>query len=576
MYSLAQSLCKIGARARPILPICLYGLVGSLAAVGFQLSIEWVYYWFYRVPSAGGMGRFALITLAVSVGTSLLAGWLVSLCPEAGGSGIPQSKLAFWKEFGYAPRRVAFFKFAAGVIGIGGGQSLGNEGPSVQIGSSLASTVAGFLGISKPHHRAANAAGSAAGLAAAFNAPLAAVAFVLEEIIGDLNSRFIGGVLLAAVIGAFVVHAIIGAQPAFELAVIREPTWRAYLLMPLAAGLAALVGVYFQRFSLGLRARVNTLSLGHGIPRALLPLGGGLITWAIGVGVFAATGRLGVFSLGYSDLNDALAHGMGWKLAGVLLLGKLAASVCSYGFGGAGGIFAPNLFFGAMCGTCLAGVCSHFLALSPADTVVLAVGGMSACLGAVMQTPVTAILIIFEMTHQFALVPGLMLAGLVSQVIARSINRVNFYEGVLLQDGHHLERLIPPRDLQSWQRLAISAIAQFQPVVIADASEAALGRVLREHPYRYFPVVEQGTLAGLASRVELEAALAAHRPPKWLPAVTCRPGDIIQEVQNRFIESPVGFLVLTDTDGPGAKVLGIVTLHDVLRAQVAMSERENG
>src|SRR5205085_7113030 len=136
-------------------------------------------------------------------------------------------------------------------------------------GSNLSSTIAGWLGVSKQNRRAASAAGAAAGLAAAFNAPLASVAFVLEEIIGDLNSRSLGPVLLAAVIGAFVVHAFVGAQPAFVLPKIGEPTWRAYLLMPFAAGLAALVGVVFQRGALGLRLTVKKF---RGLPSWLHPL----------------------------------------------------------------------------------------------------------------------------------------------------------------------------------------------------------------------------------------------------------------------------------------------------------------
>ena len=165
----------------------------------------------------------------------------MQIAPAAAGSGIPQVKLAFWKEFGHSPRRIAAIKFFAGIISIGGGQSLGREGPTVQIGSNLASSLARLLGVSKQNKRAASAAGAAAGLAAAFNAPLASVAFVLEEVIGDLNSRSLGPVLLAAVVGAFVVHAFIGPQPAFALPKINEPTWRAYLLMPFSAAMAAAI-----------------------------------------------------------------------------------------------------------------------------------------------------------------------------------------------------------------------------------------------------------------------------------------------------------------------------------------------
>ena len=161
-----------------------------------------------------------------------------SFCKEAAGSGIPQLKLAFWKDFGFVPWRVAWVKFLAGIISVGGGSSLGREGPSVQIGGTLASNLAGLTGEAKQNRRAASAAGAAAGLAAAFNAPLAATTFVLEEIIGDLNSRLLGSVLLASVLGALVVHGIVGKQPSFTLTGVEAPTWIGYLLTPVVAAIA--------------------------------------------------------------------------------------------------------------------------------------------------------------------------------------------------------------------------------------------------------------------------------------------------------------------------------------------------
>ncbi|MGA3171836.1 MAG: chloride channel protein [Chthoniobacteraceae bacterium] len=160
MRSLAERFQQIHGKARPVLCTCLYGLVASLAAVGFQLAINWIYQRCYKNPSAGAFSHFAWISLAVIVASSLLAGWLLnSFCPEAAGSGIPQVKLAFWKEFGYVPRRIAWIKFIAGVVSIGGGQSLGREGPTVQIGANLASSLAGALGVSKQNRRTASAAG---------------------------------------------------------------------------------------------------------------------------------------------------------------------------------------------------------------------------------------------------------------------------------------------------------------------------------------------------------------------------------------------------------------------------------
>ncbi|HWB60618.1 MAG TPA: chloride channel protein, partial [Chthoniobacteraceae bacterium] len=451
---LVSVLQRVPERTRFVIFICLYGIAASLAAVVFQMGINWVFRACFLNPGqAMPRWEFALLSLAIISAVSVLSGFLLSkFCPEAAGSGIPQLKLAFWKDFGQTPLHVAVVKFFASGLGIGGGLSLGREGPSVQIGGTVASSLAGALGVAKQNRRMACAAGAAAGLAAAFNAPLAAVAFVLEEILEDLNSRLLGAVLLASVIGAFVTHALLGAQPAFDLPQIEEPTWHAYVLMPFCAGFAALAGVVFQRATLDLRARSKKWKR---IPPMWRPLMGGLVTWALGMAVFFPTGHVGVFGLGYRDLSAALTLGIAWKLALAMLIAKLIATIACYGLGGSGGIFSPNLFFGGFCGVVVSAVGGRFVPLNHSDQILLVVGGMSACLGAVVQAPVTAMLIIFEMTHQFALVPGLMLAGLVSQIIARRLCPVNFYAEVLMQDGHNMEHVVPPRDLRSWQNLPV-------------------------------------------------------------------------------------------------------------------------
>jgi CIC family chloride channel protein len=167
-----------------------------------------------------------------------------------------------------------------------------------------------------------------------------------------------------------------------------------------------------------------------------------------------------------------------------------------------------------------------------------------------------------------------MLAGLVSQVIARSLIHHNFYEEVLFQDGHQMEHLIPPRDLRSWHGLPVSAIAHFNPIVIEDLSELGLEEILKKHPYRHFPVVQNGKLTGIAPRTEVEASIFEHRPLKLEPALTCLPGQSLRDSQSTLIESTTGMIVLSDKSTE--KVLAVVTLHDVLRAQVMMSDREQG
>lgn len=556
-------------RARDLSLTCIYGLAAGGVAVAFQFGINGLYGIVFGRLAHAPFAVFAGVTFGVMLATSLAVGFLLSnFCPEAAGSGIPQLKLAFWKDFGLVPWRVAWVKFAAGVLSLGGGASLGREGPSVQMASAVATNIAGWLGEPKHNHRPAAAAGAAAGLAAAFNTPLAAVTFVLEEIIGDLNSRFLGSILLAAVIGAFVVHGLVGAQPAFQLAPVSATTWHVYLLIPLVAAAASVVGAWFQLWALGLRSRQRRWDK---LPAWCRPAIGGMVAWVLGMIVFRTTGKLGVFSLGYGDLSDALASGLPWRLAGVLLVAKFGATVVCYGCGGCGGIFSPTLFLGGMTGLFLAGLADFALPLSGSEHITLAVVGMSCCLGAVVRAPVTGILIVFEMTHEFSLVPALMLAALVSQAISRRLCRHNFYDTILQHDGHEIERHIPPRDLRSWQHLPVSTIANFRPFVLETLDPELLAAALKARPFRCFPVIQDAKIKGVLLRDEMAAAVAAGRAPRLEMAVRVAPTDSIRKVQTQLIESSSGVVLLTD--GPDERLLGIVTLHDLLRAELSAAER---
>jgi len=370
------------------------------------------------------------------------------------------------------------------------------------------------------------------------------------------------------VIGAFVVHGIIGRQPSFTLTGVSSPSWLGYVLTPVVAALASVVGVYFQRFSLGLRGRTKSP---RRIPRWLIPAAGALITWVLGVLVFWRTGHLGVFALGYDDLSSALAGDLGWQLAAVLLLTKFIATFTCYGFGGCGGIFSPTLFFGGMTGVVIAGLLNLEYPVSHADTLTLAVVGMSACLGAVVFAPVTGILIVFEMTHEFALVPALMIGALVSQAISRKMNQENFYDALLTQDGHRVEHVRPPRDLHSWQQLSVSAIANFSPVLLRELDPATLKKTLEEHPYQQFPVVQAGQLKGVLTRKEAELALVQKSVPSLSPAATCLREQTVAALQHLLIESDTHFVVVLDREG--GDVIGLVTLHDLLRAESSMAQR---
>ena len=553
-------------RSQPLVESGIYGLAAGLSAVAFEIAI----YQFYSATlvrfTHWGAWNFAWASFGVIVGTSLVSGLLLSrLAPEAAGSGIPQLKLAFWKDFGYVPWRVAWVKFIAGVLAVGGGSSLGREGPSVQLASTVASNLSGMLGTAKTGRRRASAAGATAGLAATFNTPLASIAFVLEEIMGDLNSPLLGSVVVAAVLGAFAVHAFIGKNPAFPLPSVESDTWNGRLLVPVVALLATVIGVAFQKGALGLRKAFRTSSLSR-IPASLRPAFGSFFTWAIGTAVFISYGRLGVFSLGYGDLTDSLnGQILGW-LPLVLLTAKVAATVCSYGSGGCGGVFAPSLFFGAMTG-CAVEELFHALGVPMAgdDRLLLSIIGMSTCLGAVVRAPFTSILIVFEMTRQFSLIPALLVAGILSQALCRWLQPVGFYEQVLEDDGHVLSTVMPPRDFREWAGYPVSAIANYQPAVLADLEQETLKTVLEKYPYLRFVYQVDERPPGIILREDLIVAVKQARPIPIHASPTCLRADSIAHVQRQLVDSIHGVVLVLERDA--GRVAGLVTLHDLLRAQ---------
>jgi CIC family chloride channel protein len=521
------------------------------------------------------MWAFAGASLLLIVGTSLASGILLTcFAPDASGSGIPQVKLAFWKDFGFIPWRIFWVKFIAGVLAIGGGASLGREGPTVQLSAAAASKFSSFLGVAKTGRRRPAAAGAAAGLAAAFNTPLAAIAFVLEEILGDLNSVLLGSVVVAAVLGAFTVHAILGSHPAFELPAVESSTWHGRALVPLVAILAALFGVCFQVCALGLRNLFQTSRLGK-IPAWMRPALGAFCTWIIGTGVFLGTGHLGIFSVGYGDLTDCLQGRLLGYIPLILLLGKFTGTVFSYGSGGCGGIFAPSLFLGAMTGGAVqAAARTAGLPLSGEDGLLLEVVGMSASLGAIVRAPFTSILIVFEMTREFSIVPALLVSGIVSQAISRFVLPHGFYEQILADDGHLLRTVMPPRDFREWQNYPVSAIANFAPVVLRSTGETELRAAFAEHPFARFIHQADNEPPGLVVRSEALAAFASAQPVPVRSMASCLRTDPTQEVQNKLVESAHGIIAILDRDH--GTVVGLLTLHDILRAQQNLvSQHEN-
>lgn len=564
---LKQRLGGLSDNAKEILKTILLSVAAASGGVVFMVATSHVFEAFYSHAHSVKPWVFLLTSFVIIMGSSLVVALLLRKVPDAAGSGIPQAKLAYWKELGYIPFKTVLVKFIAGIASVGGGASLGREGPTVFLGSGIATALDGLMGANKRSRRASNAIGAAAGLAAAFNTPLAAITFCIEELIGDLNTRYLGKVVLASLIGALTVYAFVGRQPSFVLPNVAPGQWRLFLFIPIVAIIASALGLVFHKAALGVRVKVKRQQV---FPVWIAPVFGGALTWLVASSVFLMTGKIGIFGLGYGDLSETLQHGSIWWIALILVIGKLLATVFSYGFGGCGGIFSPLLFIGGLAGAAVAGAIQLWMPLSQSEVVILATVGMSACMGSVIRAPLTATLIVFEMTHQFEVVPGLILSALISMVMSRIWGtKHNFYDDLLVQDGHAIHKIIPPRDMQAWQNRPVGDVMNARPRSVERWDSVSVAWLLQESPFKVFPCLEQASLQGLASRSMLEQFLKTGEIPELMPAIQCPQHASIRDASQLFINAPQGFITIVDEK---KQLVGILTLHDLLRTQVAATE----
>ncbi len=562
---LSGILKKAPGNIRPVITTIILSIFSAFSAVFFMYLLKKGFSHTYEKFAEGSALYFITASFILISVCSLISGLLMyKYAPETAGSGIPQVKASYWKDMGIISFRSVIIKFFAGIFSIVGGNSLGREGPSVYIGSGIATNLDTYLGGDARNKRAASLIGASAGLAAAFNTPLAAITFVIEEIIGEFNNRYLGKVVLSSVIGAFVVFAVMGRQPAFSLPSVGDISWFHYAIVPVVAVISSFLSVAFQKNLMLLRRR--TLNQKK-MPGWLMPVAGGLMVWVIGNIIFFSTGNLGIFGLGYNELSSAMSNNINWRIAGILAGAKLLATLFSYGFGGCGGIFAPSLFIGGFTGFFIGGIAEMWIPLTPEDHIVLAAIGMSTFLGVLINAPMTSVLIVFEMTHQFHMVPGLMLGMIISQMISLKFTPVNIYDSILVQDGHELHKIRPPVDLKSWRNLEIKTIANPNITFLSSLETAEMKNYTERYPYKVIPVIINGKIKGMTTRKIVLKSIENGTDPEIFDAGTCTDTETVNEVGNRFVESELNVLIVIDDNN---KPSGIITLHDLIRAQAAI------
>jgi CIC family chloride channel protein len=502
------------------------GIGAGLAAVLFSLSIDLAARTFFGL-SPSPM-RLLLVPPLVSIVTGVLLAWVF---PGVRGSGVPQTEAAFRLEEGRISPVVPLGKFVTGVLCIGSGHSLGREGPSVQIGAGIASVVGQAFRLSRHRIKELVPVGAAGALSAAFNTPVAAVIFALEEIIGDLNASLIGSTVIASVASVMVARSILGNEPLFHVPpyeLVHPAELGAYALLGVLGGLVSLV---FCKGLLALRDRFRRLPAAT---RVLQPAMGGVF---VGLVLLVVPQVMGV---GYEHVDHALNGRL--ALTTLVLLGavKLVATIVSYSSGNAGGIFAPTLFMGAMVGGALGTVVLRVSPVPTADPGAYALVGMGTLFAGIIRAPMTSVFMIFEITQDYQILVPLMVANLLSFVISRHYQPVPIYHALLRQDGVHLPTgprpeseglngrdIMPSAGLVSASRLVREALeacsASGRDIVLVGTDRDIAGIVSIE---QLREAAARGRGEDLVGSVAVPLEQIAHALPRAETAVSA-PGAIV-------------------------------------------------
>ena len=411
------------------------GIFSGLAVVCFRFAIELIRIHLLRGEIAASPWRLILTpTLA-----GLVIGALVlHVFPLARGSGVNQTKAALYIFNGYIPFRTAIGKFITASLAIGSGHSLGPEDPSLQIGAGLASALGRRLHLSRDRMRLIAPVGAAAGLGAAFNAPISAVLFVIEEVIGRWSAGILGSVVLSAVSSVVVMRWFLGSQPLFRIPpveLIRPEELITYAALGVAGGLASVV------FSGGigvLRPRLKRM------PRWTQYFQPALAGLAIG-GI-AVLGAPQVMGAGYEFIDQAIHNQFTWEFLGILAGLKIIATICSFVSGTPGGMFAPTLFIGAMLGAFVAGLEHNLFPHLAISTGTYAMVGMGVLFAGFLRAPMTSVFMVLEVSGNYTIILPVIVANTFAYVISRALRPVPIFDLLTRQDGLDLPSMEEQRE----------------------------------------------------------------------------------------------------------------------------------
>ena len=411
------------------------GVISGLLVVSVRMAIEWLSVLLQGPAPAAHQWRLIAAPAVAGIVIALLTRYAF---PGVRGSGVNQTKAALYIHNGYISFRTVIGKFLLSALAIGSGQSLGPEDPSLQIGAGVASLISRKVGLSRERLRIFAPVGAAAGLAAAFNAPISAILFVIEEVIGQWTAGVLGSIVLSAVSAVVVARWFWGASPMFRIPSVdlRDPReLMAYAVLGLVGGVASLV---FAK-SLGylrplLRSQPQWFQM-------MQPALAGLLVG--GIGYF---GLPEVMGAGYGAIDLAMHGQFAFKILLLLAVFKIIATTLSFSSGTPGGMFAPTLFTGAMLGAAVGSFEHHFFPHLSGSIGSYALVGMGVLFAAFLRAPLTSVFMVLEVSGNYSIILPVILANTIAYLISRSLQPVPIFELFTHQDGLYLPSMEEERE----------------------------------------------------------------------------------------------------------------------------------
>jgi chloride channel protein, CIC family len=543
------------------------GIFSGLAVVCFRLAIDWTRIGLLGAAPEAHTWRILLVPALIGLLVSVL---VIHVFPQVRGSGVNQTKAALYIFNGYIPFRTAIGKFITAALAIGGGQSLGPEDPSLQIGAGIASALGRRMNFSREKLRLFAPVGAAAGLAAAFNAPISAVLFVIEEVIGRWSVGVMGPVVLAAISSVVVVRWFLGAQPLFRippLTLARPSELIAYAVLGIVGGFAALI---FARAITYLRPRLRAL------PKWTQYIQSSLA--GLCIGLIGFLGAPQVMGAGYGYMDQAMHDQFTWKFLAVLAGLKIVATTLSFVTGTPGGMFAPALFVGAMLGGAVGGVERIFYPHLTGTTGTYALVGMGVLFAGFLRAPMTSVFMVLEVSGNYSIILPVILANSIAYVISRSLQPTPIFDLLTRQDGLDLPSLEEQREENI---LRIEDAMRPPPTPVLDSREsvgdacqsvqqsAAKVFLVRLHPTGWSNV-DLDLLKRLASEGKSEMTLGSALPTERLPYL--HPDFPLEMALRHVYQTPVVPVV---SRADFRKLEGVISSEDVLN-KYRVVPREEG